>query len=112
MADLRETLFEALRRADAGIVPVNYARDHGYERTGTTGYVTDNDWHAFRADAVLAALEAWEPSEAAVRNAEIAYDTPTEPETGETDWGGPLPNRSARMVKAFRALLAAAREEK
>lgn len=37
-----------------------------------------------------------------------AYDTPTEPETGATDWGGPLPNRSARMGNAIAAFIGAA----
>lgn len=51
----KQVVFGALRRADAGPVPINFARDHGYPG-GTDGYVTDNDWTAFRAEAVLDVL--------------------------------------------------------
>lgn len=51
----KQAVYDALRHADAGPVPADYARDHGYP-AGTHGYVTDNDWHAFRTEAVMVAL--------------------------------------------------------
>lgn len=60
MTEIRKAVYDAIRFSDAGPVPVNFARDHGYPE-GTLGYVTDNDWYAWRTEAVMQTLTALRP---------------------------------------------------